>query len=108
MYETIHFGYDSKLDPGATEQVDASYNFWPSNGTLPGFRDVLCEYYAAIMSLSRTLLRIFALSLELDEDYFDRFSKHPNVMLALNYYEAAAPQNPEGSGIFAHSDLEGE
>lgn len=29
-------------------------------------------------------------------------------MLALNYYEAAAPQNPEGSGIFAHSDLEGK
>ncbi|KAL4787419.1 hypothetical protein BJX76DRAFT_3950 [Aspergillus varians] len=107
MYETIHFGYDATLDPGAEDKPwDSSYNFWPSNEMLPGFKSTLGAYYTAIMGLSRKLLKLFALSLELDEDYFDQFSKHPGVNLALNYYEAAAPQNPEGSGIFAHSDLE--
>lgn len=107
MYETIHYGYESDLDPGATEKRDSSYNFWPTNDVLPGFYDTVGDYYKAVMGLSRKLLKLFALSLNLDEDYFDRFSKNPSVKLALNYYEAAAPQNPEGSGIFAHSDLEG-
>ncbi|ERS96173.1 hypothetical protein HMPREF1624_07709 [Sporothrix schenckii ATCC 58251] len=106
MYETIHWGYEAELDPEATGPWDSSYNFYPPDDTIPGFRDLMREYYGAIMVLARRLLKILALGLQLDEDYFDQFTKHPNVMLALNYYEAAAPQNPEGSGIFAHSDLE--
>jgi isopenicillin N synthase-like dioxygenase len=107
MYETIHWGYESELDPGATEQWDSSYNFWPSDDVMPGFRTQMSAYYTAMMDLSRRMLKLFALSLKLEENFFDKFAKHPGVLLALNYYEAAAPQNPEGSGIFAHSDLEG-
>ncbi|KAL1631159.1 hypothetical protein SLS56_004548 [Neofusicoccum ribis] len=106
MYETIHWGYESALDPGVTEDAEASYNFWPSEETMPGFRSLMGRYYSWMMTLARRLLRLFALALDLEENFFDKFSKHPGVMLALNYYEAAQPQNPEGSGIFAHSDLE--
>jgi isopenicillin N synthase-like dioxygenase len=107
MYETIHWGYEAEMDPEATGPWDSSYNFYPSEKVFSGFRDLMAEYYRAVMVLSRKLLKMFALGLDLEENYFAQFSKHPNVMLALNYYEAAAPQNPEGSGIFAHSDLEG-
>lgn len=107
MYETIHWGYEAEQDPEATGPWDSSYNFYPSDEVLPGFRSICAGYYSAIMGLARKMLKLFALGLDLEESFFDQFAKHPNVMLALNYYEAAAPQNPEGSGIFAHSDLEG-
>ena len=108
MYETIHWGYEASLDPRIKDGADSPYNFWPTEEKLPGFKKNLNQYYREIMKLSFTMLRLFALGLDLEEDFFDQFTKHPGVMLAMNYYPAAAPQTPEGSGMYAHSDLEGQ
>jgi isopenicillin N synthase-like dioxygenase len=108
MYETIHIGYEPSMDPGASSTEPNPANFWPEDDLLPGFKSNVGQYYREVMRLSRTLLRLFSLSLDLDESFFEQFAKHPMVMLAMNYYPAAAPQNPDGSGIFAHSDLEGK
>lgn len=48
-------------------------NQWPTEEECPGFRDVCMEYFEAMRLFSRTMFRIVALSLDLDENYFDEF-----------------------------------
>jgi len=77
-------------------------NVWPS---LPGFREVVSDYYGAVFELGRTLLRGFALGLELPETFFDRFVTAPPSQLRMLHY----PPNPGAEvtvGIGAHTDYE--
>jgi isopenicillin N synthase-like dioxygenase len=75
---------------------------WPA---LPGFRDVVSRYYAAVFELGQRLLRGFALALELPETFFDRFVSAPPSQLRMLHY----PPNPSADvtvGIGAHTDYE--
>lgn len=57
--------------------VDARFlqgpNQWPSEETLPGFRRVFTSYFEEVHQLSKAMFRLMALSLSLDEHYFDAF-----------------------------------
>lgn len=66
-------------------------NIWPQHPA--GFRETATRYYRAMERLSRDLMRIFALALELDETYFDRTIDNHFATLPLNHYPApsAAP-----------------
>jgi isopenicillin N synthase-like dioxygenase len=80
----------------------AGPNVWPA---LPGFRDAVGAYYAAVFELGQRLLRGFALALELPEQFFDRFVTAPPSQLRLLHY----PPNPSADvtvGIGAHTDYE--
>jgi isopenicillin N synthase-like dioxygenase len=48
-------------------------NQWPSEDECPGFRGVYMEYFEAMRLFSRSMFRIVALSLGLEERYFDDF-----------------------------------
>lgn len=48
-------------------------NQWPSEEDVPGFRDVFWKYFEEVLQLSKTMFRLMALSLDLDEKYFDAF-----------------------------------
>ena len=77
-------------------------NVWPA---LPGFRDTVSGYYAAVFELGRTLLRGFALALDLPETFFDQFVTAPPSQLRMLHY----PPNPAPEvtvGIGAHTDYE--
>jgi isopenicillin N synthase-like dioxygenase len=77
-------------------------NVWPS---LPGFQQTVSAYYAAVFELGRTLLRGFALGLELPETFFDQFVTAPPSQLRMLHY----PPNPAPDvtiGIGAHTDYE--
>jgi isopenicillin N synthase-like dioxygenase len=77
-------------------------NVWPP---LPGFRETVSGYYAAVFDLGRTLLRGFALGLDLPETFFDRFVTAPPSQLRMLHY----PPNPAPEvtvGIGAHTDYE--
>ena len=64
-------------------------NLWPD--TPPELRDIWLEYYRAMEVLSRDLMRIFALALDLPETYFDDSGdKHISLFRALHY-----PNQPE-------------
>ncbi len=52
-------------------------NVWPSEEDLPGFYEVVREYYGHVLGLARHLFRLFALSLDLPEDHFDEMMTHP-------------------------------
>jgi isopenicillin N synthase-like dioxygenase len=49
-------------------------NQWPTEDECPGFREVYMEYFEAMRLFSRTMFRIVALSLDLEETYFDDFA----------------------------------
>jgi isopenicillin N synthase-like dioxygenase len=87
---------DARRDPFA------GANVWPA---LPGFREAVGSYYAAVFELGRRLLSGFALALDLPETFFDRFVTAPPSQLRMLHY----PPNPAPDvtvGIGAHTDYE--
>jgi isopenicillin N synthase-like dioxygenase len=81
---------------------NAVINVWPEN--LPGFREKLLEYHAMIESLGRKFLPLWAVSLELPPDYFERFFETPHLTMSLLHYP---PQKEVGNrqyGIAPHTD----
>ncbi|TKA69215.1 hypothetical protein B0A55_07730 [Friedmanniomyces simplex] len=118
--EGFNWGYEAGLDPtGGDGQYreldgeDVNGNSWPSEEDVPGFYETIKAYYGEILSLARHLFRLFALSLDLPEDYFDPMTTHPGGIARLLYYPASTnpqPLNPEHKdaeiGLGAHSDYE--
>lgn len=59
-------------------------NVWPT--ALPGFDSAYGEYFDAMGDLARSLMRIFALALELPESFFDdKIDKHISMFRSLRY-----------------------
>lgn len=77
-------------------------NNWPEN--LPGFRETLLEYHGAIEKLGKSFLPLWALSLDLPTNFFDRFFTKPHCNLRLAHYP---PQTEIGNGQYGippHTD----
>ncbi|MFC3902222.1 Isopenicillin N synthase [Acinetobacter marinus] len=79
-------------------------NQWPTE--LDGFADTMMAYQAQLEQLAKTLMRGLALSLNLDEFYFDTFSQDALITLRLLHYPPQ-PANPEPNekGCGAHTDF---
>lgn len=119
--ESFGFRYDPRYDP-AVEDVDtipeeikagfrAEEYCWTQTSNLPHFKQDVLDYWRACLALARQLIRIFALALDLPENYFDEKTSHPDAAVALNYY----PTIPESAGkdtgveavsIGSHTDLQ--
>ena len=118
--EAFNWGYEEGLDPtggdGQYVELDGSKangNVWPSEDDVPGMYAVIREYYGSVMNLARHLFRLFALALDLSEDYFDSMMTHPGAIARLLYYpesEDPQPLDPKQKdkeiGLGAHSDYE--
>jgi isopenicillin N synthase-like dioxygenase len=79
-----------------------SPNLWPEN--LSGFREAVLDYHARIEQLARQFLPLWATSLALSLDYFDKYFVQPHLTLGLLYYP---PQRTVGNrqyGIAPHTD----
>lgn len=88
---------------------------WEGTQHLPEFRSGLISYWRECVALSRKLVRIFALALDLPEDHFDRLVSYPGSDGAINYYPAAKPTGmtedattsaPQDVGLGSHTDLQ--
>lgn len=78
-------------------------NQWPVD--LPGFRETLEEYYAAMRQLACRLLRAFALGLDIPEDFFeDKVDKPLAQLRTLHYPPQAGHIEAETLGCGAHTD----
>ncbi|KAJ2929099.1 hypothetical protein H1R20_g7993, partial [Candolleomyces eurysporus] len=75
LHEGFDMGYEPKKlsdtasqTPNASNSAMSGENVWPAG--LPGFRDAVLEYYHSALDLGRTLFPLFALALDLPEDWF--------------------------------------
>ena len=75
-------------------------NLWPA---IPGFRDVMLRYFAAVQNLGVCLHKAFALDLGLAEDFFDDSFRAPLATLRLLHYPPASGAAGE-IGAGAHTD----
>ncbi|KAH7304296.1 2OG-Fe(II) oxygenase [Stachybotrys elegans] len=88
--------YDPRYDPSVHDitaipkeiaaQLHSEDFHWEATSNLPDFKRAIIDYWRACLGLARALIRCFALSLELDEDFFDSKVSHPDAVMALNYY----------------------
>lgn len=120
--EGFNWGYESSLDPESKysdEYVELDgqppagpdrCNVWPDPEVLPNFKPVLATYYAQILHLARHLFRLFALSLDLEETYFDSMTTHPGGISRLLYYPPQSAEQLANKahklGLGAHTDYE--
>ena len=91
---------------GGERAMPAVENLWPAG--LAGFREQMLIYHAAIGDLALHLMRSIALSLDLDENFFDpAFAGTPFSVRLLHYppQGGIAPCNQLGAG--AHTDWGG-
>lgn len=93
-------------DPETKPPVDLDWskypkgNQWPEG--VPDLRRVMYEYNDAILAFAKNLMRMIALALDLEEDYFDNMSDFPMAGLRALHYP---PQQVSGDvGIGAHAD----
>ncbi|KAI1469127.1 putative gibberellin 20 oxidase [Daldinia caldariorum] len=83
-------------------------NLWPEESDCPGFRSTMEEYFASMRSLSVKMFRLLALSLGLDEYYFDAFVNSPDsisMCRAHRYPRDTAESVERSRGTGAHTDF---
>ena len=78
-------------------------NLWPA--ALPGFRETMDDYFAAMTDLGMTIAKGLALSLDLPADHFTRTLGNPMSLLRLLHYPPTAQRRSERQlGAGAHTD----
>jgi len=108
----LHEGFDlgwEELVPsskrGRNDGVMAGNNVWPVG--IPGFRNSVLSYYHAAIALGKRLFPLFALALNLPENFFDQYTKNPAAIMRLLYYPPQdGPVDDRVHGIGAHTDYE--
>lgn len=78
-------------------------NLWPERPE--GFREHFEAYSAAMIDLARELMRLLALSLDLEETYFDESMKTPMLETRILHYPPRPDDAPPAQlGAGAHTD----
>ena len=106
LIEAFTFGrFDLPRDPYYTDYEDSWFepNIWPDNPL--GMRDQLCAYYREMERLANDLMRIFAVALDLPEDFFsNKIDKHITAMRLNHYAKAEMPPLPGQLRAGPHTD----
>lgn len=90
-------------DPDSLAETHAlGPNVWPD---VEGFREDVNAYYRSAMAFGHVLFGGFALSLGLEENFFEPFLAKPPSQLRLLHYPYN-PDNVDAPGIGAHTDYE--
>jgi isopenicillin N synthase-like dioxygenase len=108
--------YDARIDPTsdtAESSDDGSYAeefLWQTTNHLDGFRPVLVEFWQRRLELARKLMRIFALALDLPENYFDKVTTHPGADAVHIHYPGVSDDVSDARdvdvGIGSHTDIQ--
>jgi isopenicillin N synthase-like dioxygenase len=77
-------------------------NQWPAD--LPGFRDTVLAYMAAMESLCKRLVPIYAVALDLPPGYFDAMFEKPNMIQRLSHYPPRTSYDENEFSIAPHTD----
>ncbi|KIV83898.1 hypothetical protein PV11_05883 [Exophiala sideris] len=105
LNEGMNFGYEPSVDPEAREGAQGT-NWWPQETRLPGFEANTKRHMTRVLTLSRALLRLFALGLGLDEHCFDDLVTEPYSILKMCYYPGTVTATKKPSSLRPHTDPE--
>lgn len=89
-----------------SRDLDFDDSQWPPDSALPGFRDTVERYAAAVNDLALQLLPIYATALSLARDFFADGFAHPSWRLRMTRYPPVPDQLDEDAdyGIAPHVD----
>ncbi|KAJ9607081.1 hypothetical protein H2200_008153 [Cladophialophora chaetospira] len=117
--ESFSWRYEPQYDPDPKDPnavppevqpyIRGENYVWEGTQHLPDFKDGCITYWQECLKLARRLVKIFALSLDLPEDYFDSVTTYPGSDGVFNYYPAMSAENAAKSqdiGIGSHTDLQ--
>ncbi|KAG6335612.1 hypothetical protein ID866_3469 [Astraeus odoratus] len=109
LHEGFDIGWEPEQAPYCSDLRDdgpmMGANVWPDN--LPGFREDVLAYYHAAVRFGLLLFPLFALALDLPEDFFANKVTKPAAIMRLLHYPPQPVQPIEGiEGIGAHTDYE--
>ena len=94
------------LDKDATQFMNKELKpqpfVWPTG--LPGFKETMLDYQSRIEALGKKFLPLWAISLDLPENYFEPFFKAPQVTLQLLQYSPQSAVGNKQYGIAPHTD----
>lgn len=102
--EQIDIGVEREAiaDPEPYYMALVGPNQWPPPAELPGFREIVNDYFARLSAVARQLLRIMSLALGLDETHIERvFGDNPSPYLKLIRYPRT---QAGGQGVGVHKD----
>jgi isopenicillin N synthase-like dioxygenase len=107
LKEVFHLGPPDFPHDAYHEAPEARAHFvddaWPQSPA--AFRPQVTAYYRAMEKLASDLMRIFALGLELPENFFaDKIDRHISALRIINYPEQPTPPLPGQLRAGAHSD----
>jgi hypothetical protein len=88
--------------------IRGEHYVWDGTSHLPNFQHDVLAYWSACLTLARKLVRIFALSLDLEESYFDAKVTYPGADGVFNYYPVTTVQEKasDAVGLGSHTDLQ--
>ncbi|THH06143.1 hypothetical protein EW145_g4288 [Phellinidium pouzarii] len=104
----LHEGFDIGPENSHSSKKSAmsGANVWPT-AVAPNFRERVLSYYDAAVSFGRTLFPLFAIALDLPEDFFDdKTQETAAIMRVLHYPPQTGPHDDRVLGIGAHTDFE--
>lgn len=104
LKESFEYALDLPLTDPAVEAGLPLHgpNRWPPE--YPWLRAAAEAYFNETLALGKRLLRVFALSLELDEGFFLQFCKKPMVQTRLFHYPPQKVTPEKVFGVAPHSD----
>lgn len=97
------------IPPDVKEWFRGASWIWKKTEDVPNFKEGCLGYYQECLQLARRLVKIFALCLDLPEDYFDSVTSYPGADGVFNYYPAISVEQAAASsdlGLGSHTDLQ--
>jgi isopenicillin N synthase-like dioxygenase len=113
--ETFSMRYDCRNDLTNAESIAHdnlvladSDTMWSRTTNIPGFKSTLVEFWQLRLQLARKMICIFALALDLPEDYFDAITTHPGADAVFIHYPGTQKDKQDNAdvGIGAHTDIQ--
>ena len=84
--------------------IDWDDNQWLADDVLPGFRRTVTDYAMAAEAISLELVRVYAVALDLEPDWFDAAFRQPFWRLRLTHYPPEPDRARGAFGIAPHVD----
>jgi isopenicillin N synthase-like dioxygenase len=106
FFEAFNVGAEARSFAGLDlDEADYGLNVWPD---VPGFRERVEAYVAEAGRVAGTLLRVFAVALDLPADYFEALTDHSIDVLRMNNYALPPGEitlDGELTGMGEHTDF---